>query len=273
MDGLASLLKQLAEAVLWPFDMMPRRLGLVMFSVVTGLLLLLLVGKVTPQNRLKHAREQMSSAIYELRLFLDSPRRIFMAQARLVLWSLNYLAFLLPAFVVLLPVLALLYGPLEVRYGLQPLRADQNVLVRVELKEPAPSAEQATVDGGENVRLAAPPVLIADEPALYLKVAVAETGQHRIRIQGPGWDVDKRISADPSPEAKVSAERRAGLSHLLALGTEAPLPSDGPVTAVTIAHTARTQNWGGVDLPWWLVWLLVATAVALAFKKRFGVTL
>ena len=210
MDGLASVLKQLAEVLLWPFDMMPRRLGLVMFSVVTGLLLLLLVGKITPQNRLKHAREQMSSAIYELRLFLDSPRRIFMAQARLVLWSLNYLAFLLPAFVVLLPVLALLYGPLEVRYGLQPLRADQTVLVRVELKEPMPAAEQATVDGGENVRLAAPPVLVVDEPALYLRLGVAETGQHRIRIQAPGWEVDKRIRPIPTPMPRSAPSAARG---------------------------------------------------------------
>ena len=45
------------------------------------------------------------------------------------------------------------------------------------------------------------------------------------------------------------------------------------MTGVTILHTARTQSWGGVDLPWWLVWLLIATAVALAFKRRFGVTL
>jgi hypothetical protein len=209
MDGLASVLKQLAEAALWPFDILPPRLGLIMFSVVSGLLLLLLVGKVTPQNRLKHAREQMTSAIYELRLFLDSPRRIFVAQSRLVLWSLNYLAYLLPAFVLLLPPLAVLYGPLEIRYGLEPLRPEQTALVRIDLKEADPAAEQAIVDGGTTVRLAAPPVLVASEKALYLRVGVSEPGLHRMRIQAPGWAVDKRISAETRPDAKVSAERRA----------------------------------------------------------------
>ncbi len=273
MDGLASLIKQLAEALLWPFDFLPPRAGLAAFSAVSGLLMLVLVGKATPQERLKHAREQMTSAIYELRLFLDSPRRIFVAQARLVLWSLNYLAFLLPAFVLLTPVLALLYAPLETRYGLEPLHPDQTVLMRIQLRNPVAAAEEATVDGGNSVRLAAPPVLVADEKALYLRLTVAEAGQHRIKIQAPGWQVEKTISAESRPEARVSAERRSGLAHVLAMGNEPPLSSDGPVAGVLVIHPPRRQSWAGVQMPWWVASLLVATLVALAFKRRLGVTL
>jgi hypothetical protein len=272
MSELASMLRQVAEALLWPFDILPRRLGLLVFAVVSGLLMLLLVGKVTPQGRLKHAREQMSSAIYELRLYLDSPRRIFVAQGRLVLWSLNYLAYLLPAFAVLLPILALLYAPLEVRYGLAPLEAE-SALVRIDLREPLPAAEQAKVDGGTNVKLAAPPVLLPDERVLYLRLGIAERGLHRVRIEVGGWQVEKRISAENSPDGEVSAERRAGLSHLFALGNEPPLPSDGPVSAVVVSHDPRDLSFVGLEMPWWVFWLVVATVVALAFKKRLGVTL
>jgi hypothetical protein len=274
MSELASMLRQVAEALLWPFDILPRKLGLLAFAVVTGLLMLLLVGKVTPQGRLKHAREQMSSAIYELRLYLDSPRRIFVAQGRLVLWSLNYLAYLLPAFALLLPILALLYAPLEVRYGLAPLATETDALVRIDLREPLPaSAEQAKVDGGTTVKLAAPPVLLADERALYLRVEISERGLHRVRIEAPGWQVEKRISAEARTDGEVSAERRSGLAHLFALGNEPPLPSDGPVSAVVVSHESRNQSFVGLEMPWWVFWLVVATVVALAFKKRLGVTL
>jgi hypothetical protein len=273
MGELASTLRQVAEVLFWPFDLMPRRLALVLFSVATGLLILLLVGKVTPQVRLKHARDQMSSAIYELRLFLDSPRRIFLAQGRLVLWSLNYLAFLLPAFALLLPIMAMFYGPLETRYGLTPLQAEEDVLIRVDLREALPVAERATVSGGTALRLVAPPVLLAEERTLYLRVAILEPGVHPLRIQAPGWQVDKRISAGGRADLPVSAERRAGIAHLVAAGTEPPLPGDGPVSGVLVVHAARTQSWAGVEMPWWLLWLIVATVVALAFRRRFGVTL
>jgi hypothetical protein len=273
MDELASMLRQVAEALLWPFDILPRRLGLLVFSVVSGLLMLLVVGKATPQARLKHARDQMTSSIYELRLFLDSPRRIFQAQGRLVLWSLNYLAYLLPAFALLLPLLALLYAPLEIRYGLSPIEKDSDALVRVDLRRPLPEAERATVDGGTSVRLAAPPVLVAGEQVLYLRLGIAERGLHRVKIQAPGWQVEKKISAEARPDLPVSAERRAGLGHLFALGNESPLPSDGPVSAVVVTHLPREQSWAGFAMPWWVFWLVVATVVALAFKRRFGVTL
>jgi hypothetical protein len=273
MDELASMFRQVAEALLWPFDILPSRLGLLVFAVVSGLLMLLVVGKATPQARLKHAREQMSSAIYELRIFLDNPQRIFMAQGRLVLWSLNYLAYLLPAFALLLPVLALLYAPLEVRYGLSPLRSGGDALVRIDLRAPVAASEQATVDGGSAVRLVAPPVLVAEERVLYLRLGITGNGLHRVRITAPGWQVEKVISAEARTDAPVSAERRAGLGHLFALGDEPPLPSDGPVAAVVVSHAPREQSWAGIEMPWWVLWLLVATVVALAFKKRFGVTL
>jgi hypothetical protein len=273
MGELASALKQMAEVLLWPFDLLPRMLALVLFSVATGLLMLVVVGKVTPQARLKHAREQMTSSIYELRLFLDSPRRIFSAQGRLVLWSLNYLAYLLPAFALLLPVLVMFFAPLEIRYGLTPLRAEEDALVRMDLSAPVPAAERTTVDGGTAIRLAAPPVLVADERVLYLRLAILEPGRHLLRIKGPGWQVEKKISADRLGDPMVSAERRSGLAHLTAAGNEAPLPADGPVTAVVVVHAAREQSWAGVEMPWWLAWLIIATVVALAFKRRFGVTL
>ncbi len=273
MDELASMSRQVAEALLWPFDILPRRLGLLVFSVVSGLLMLLVVGKATPQARLKHAREQMSSAIYELRIFLDNPRRIFVAQGRLVLWSLNYLAYLLPAFALLLPVLALLFAPLEIRYGLTPLSPGTDALVRVDLRAPLAAAEQATVEGGTAVRLVAPPVLVADERVLYLRLGILEKGLHRVRISAPGWQVEKILSAEGGGDRPVSAERRAGLGQLFALGNEPPLPSDGPVAAVVVTHLEREQSWAGIEMPWWIFWLLVATVVALAFKKRFGVTL
>lgn len=267
------MLRQLAEALLWPFDILPRRLGLLVFSVVSGLLMLLVVGKATPQARLKHARDQMTSAIYELRLFLDSPRRIFHAQGRLVLWSLNYLAYLLPAFALLLPMLALLYAPLEVRYGLTPVGGDGDALVRVDLRRPTPESEQATVEGGNTVRLAAPPVLVAGEQVLYLRLGISERGLHRVRIEAPGWRIEKKISAEARSDLPVSAERRAGLGHLFAVGNEAPLPSDGPVSGITVTHLPREQSWVGFSMPWWMFWLIVATVVALALKRRFGVTL
>ena len=272
MGDFPRISRGVLEALLWPFDRLPSVLGLTVFSVVSGILMLLVVGQATPQKRLKVARDRMSAAVYEVRLFMDSPLRIFAAQGRLVLWSLLYLVYLLPAFLILLPPLALLYAPLEARYGLAPLSTDEPVLVKIHFPPPAAPSEEVTLDGIASLDVTAPPVFVEDEGILYVRLSASTRGSHMVELSGRGWAVEKRLTLDKTAIV-VSAERRAGLGHLWALGNEPPLPLRGLVDAVTVVHPPRTENWLGLPIPWWAYWLIVATVVALLFRKRFGVTL
>ena len=60
--------------------------------------------------------------------------------------------------------------------------------------------------------------------------------------------------------------------HLFALGDEPPLDSAG-VTSVAVAHTPQNLDVLGLELPWWLYWLIVSIAAALALRRPMGVVL
>ena len=272
MAEIARVTRWLVETSLWPFDRLPGAIGLTAFAVVTGLLILAVVARTTPRRRLTLARDRMSAAIYEIRLYLDSPRRIFSAQRRLLAWSGLYLLYLSPAFLVMLPFLALFYAPLEIRHGLAAVPPGDGTLVRIQLSRAPRGSGEVRVEGGWAVRLSAPPVLVADEGVLYLRLSIAAAGVHPLRITGDGWQVDKRVVAEAKANP-ISAERRAGVGALWAMGNEPPLPAGGPVTAVTVVHPPSSRRFAGLSIPWWLYWLLVATAVAFALRKRFGVAL
>jgi hypothetical protein len=275
MTALAAPLRRLIEALLWPFDQLPPLLGLLLLSVLSGVAMLAVVGLTTPQRRLRVARDLMSSAIYEIRLFLDSPGHIVRAQLRLLVYSTRYLLCLVPALLVLLPPLALLFAPLHARYGLAPLSPDGPALLRIQL-DPAAAAtldpHQISLAPAEAVQLDAPPVLVADEAVMYLRLRLRGPGIHQAVVRAPSWTVDKRISAQPGA-AIVDVERRRGLGSLLAIGTEPALPSAGPVQVLALDHPQRPPPWETLPAPWWLLWLLVATATALALRRRMGVTL
>ena len=273
MDLVARFVGLGARLVLAPFDQLPRTLGLTAFAAFCGLLMLAVVAWTTPQRRLAVARDRMSSAVYEVRLFLDSPWRVLVAQMRLLGWSVVYLVYLLPAVLVLAPVLALFYGPLEARFGLRPLSAGETALVRVALDRgrATAAAELVTTEVPAGVRLDAPPVLEESAGVLFLRFVVATPGQHEVRLAGPGWGVVKLLSVGPS--RIVHGDRRAGLGGLLAVGGERLLPGAGPVRSVSVAHAPATGTWLGLPLPWWGYWLLVSTLVALALRKRFRVAL
>lgn len=257
-------------AILEPFDRLGPTLGLVSFSVLTGLGMLWVIGKVTPQGRLAVARDRMAAAVYELRIFLDSPRRILAAQLRLIGLCGLYVALLLPATLVVLPPLALWWGPLEARHGLEPLRAGDPALVRVRLASSG-SGHTVAVAGATGARVTAPAVTTEDGATVYLRLALEGGGEHALALDVDGVRVTKRLSARPGQA--VDAERRAGLWQLVAAGGEPPLPRGGPVAALDVLHAPSERRFAGLRLPWWGAWLAVATATALLMRRPLGVTL
>lgn len=276
MTEAATALKTGLGLLLWPLNLLPATAALVSCAVLVGAGMLLVIKYTTPQARLRVARDRMSSAIYELRLYLDNPRRILAAQRRLCLWSAAYLIYLLPSLALLLGPLGLLYAPLEARYGLDPVPLGQPVLLRVDLSptvsdEDRRAAAQATIAGSLAVSLTAAPVLVSGS-TLYMRLRVGALGTHDITVKTPTFSLDKQVSASRSATV-MSVERRAGLAGMLAIGGEAPLPDAGKVTAVTVIHPTATQRWLGLPIPWWLFGLMVATATAFGLRRRFGVVL
>lgn len=253
--------------------------SLTVISVVSGAFMLWVVGLTTPQRRLERARAQVAAAIYEMRLFLDSPRRIFAAQGRLFGWFAVYMVLLLPAFVVLTVPLGVLLLHLETRHGLMPLPVGQPVVVRVDLDA---DRESGGVDGyqvtgapagpDDAIRITAPPLFLERERQVYLRVHIDQPGEFRLAIDTGRGQVYKRLSAG-SDASRANPERHSGIAAWWQIGTEAPLAGEHGVAAISVTHPDRPQDWLGWGLPWWAYWLLVATVVALLLRRPLGVVL
>src|SRR5262245_58541935 len=93
-------IRWLVERFVGLFDPLPPLLSLTIVPVLTAWFLVVVVKRVSPQRRLARSRDQMAAAIFEMRLFLDAPRRVFAAQGRLIAWTVHYLACMVPAAVI-----------------------------------------------------------------------------------------------------------------------------------------------------------------------------
>ncbi|RMH39034.1 MAG: hypothetical protein D6689_17810 [Deltaproteobacteria bacterium] len=269
MAAIARALAGATNALLAPFDWIPRPWDLVLVSVATGALILWILKWTTRPAWIARARDQMAAAIYEIRLFLDSPRRVFASQGRFLMWSGAYIGALLPGLLVASAPLGLLYVQLDRRHGAGPVEVGKPVVVRVDLADGVDGAD-VSVAPAAGVRATAPPLYDADEGRVYLRVEVAEPGTHELSIAAGGDRITKRIVADPRARA-VDPVRARGLAALWSPGSEPPLADDGPVVRVQVAHPPRPDPWLGVAMPWWLYWLVIATIAALALRKPFGV--
>lgn len=242
-------------------------------SIVTGVILLVVVRYTTPQRWVETARARMTSAIYETRLFLDDPKRVLIAQGRLLAWSAAYITTMLPAFVVVAVPLGLLYLHLDARHGLLPLPMNRDFVVRVELVE---GRDPGTVSLGalpEGITATAAPVRSAALGRVYFRLRATREGAFELPLRTGDTTTSKRLVASTGdrPATAVSPVRGGGLALLWLATLEPPLDGTGPIASVSVAHEGRTDTWLG--MPWWLYWLLVATLAALVLKKPLRVTL
>lgn len=271
MTAVYGWVRAAADAVVWPFDLVGGWLGLTLFSVLSGAGMLWVMGRTTDQAGMERAKDQMTAAVYELRLYLDAPRKAMAAQGRLAWWNLRYIAHMTPAFLWLALPLALLYAPLDERHGWAPLATAEPVVVTVGLGEGADGAT-LTVDGGEGPLAVTAPILVdRDRQRAYLRVEASAEGRHILRLSLGDQAIDKAVVVG-GEAPRVSTERHGGWMHLFALGDEPALASAG-VTSVAVAHTPRNLDVLGLELPWWLYWLIVSIAAALALRRPMGVVL
>lgn len=272
MSTIADAIHALVELVLAPFDWMPAAWGLTLVSVLTGAMALWIVGKTTRQRTLERTRDRMAACIYEIRLFLDSPRRVASAQWALLVTSAKYVVILLPALVAMALPLGVLYLHLEPRHGVAPAQAGEPVVVAVDVADGVDGYGVGPAGDQDGVTVTAPPLFDEAARRVYLRVEIADPGTHTLRVRAGEHTVEKRIDADPDARI-VSLERRSGVAALWAIGDEPALPGDAGIERIGVAYEDARGNWLWLSLPWWLFWIGLATVAAFALRRPMGVTL
>jgi hypothetical protein len=249
------------ELAFVPLDRLPEGPALLVVSVASGALALLAVKRTTDQRRLAAARDQLTSGVLEMRIYLDSPRRVLRAQWRVVQWTARYVAAALPAVLVLALPFTLLFVHLMVRHEVAPVPVGQDVLLKVEAE-------------GDTLVLRTPPGVehtasfTSVSGTFYARLRPTEPGRHLLELRVGDRSETKLLVAGDGRGAS-SPERRSGLATLWGVGVERGLT--GGITRISIEHPAAHRSWFG--MPWWLVWLVVSTGTALVLRRPMKVVI
>ncbi len=273
MTWIAHILHRTIGLLLVPFDFMGPLLGLTLLSGLTGVAMLWIYGKTTPQDRIKKAKDKMTAAVYEVRLYLDSPKRVLAATGRMLAWTTAHLALMLPAFIVIGPPMGLLLLHMDMRYGKAPLPVNEQVLVKIKVRN-KDAAQKVSVKASSKspIQVTAPMLFIEKEKTLYVRTEIKKRGTHSLNININGDSTTKRLTATQNP-GKLSISRSSGFSSLWAQTTEPPLKPEGAIESIRVEHPENNRTWAGIPIPWWGYWLLVSFLVAWLLSRRLGVEL
>jgi hypothetical protein len=259
--------RALGDALWAPFGWLPALAGLLLLCAACGVVLLLAFRVLTPQRALRRTKDQMSAALYEMRVFGDAPGLVLRAQGRALWQTLRYLLFALPSFVLLVPLLATMVTRAALDLELRPLAPRESALVTLVLDRPLPRTA-LRVESGPGLRVLPPQVWTPEGDRVHVAVRAERGGVHTLSIRAGTQIADKQIAA---AGARVSPVRARADSVELLWSREPPLPGDGPVRRVEVVYPEQRLRWLG--LPWYLHLLVLSMLVALALRRRLGVVL
>jgi len=246
-------------------------ISLAALGIALGLVLLLVLRKVSNQQAIRNIRRQIQACLYELRLFIDEPGLIWRAQGRLLWLNVRHLALMLrPALILALPML-ILFSVLEPFYGKAPLPVGDASLVTVKLAHPpGPLVAAPILQPPDGINVETPAVRMQGTGQVCWRIRPAKATSGPLRIVFPTEIATKQIVSGTRPG--FLSMKRVRLSwRLLLHPTEYPLPT-GNVEWISVDYPSRAIGWLGLELPWF-VWLLVfsmATALVLMRPLRIA---
>ncbi|MCH8146592.1 MAG: hypothetical protein IH987_01150 [Planctomycetes bacterium] len=255
-DGVYALLSPL-----------PIWAGLVLLSAVAGVVMLVAFGRLSNQEGIVRAKDDIKANLLSLKLYKDNLRATFTAQMRLMGAIVRLQRHMLfPVLILSLPMLLAL-AQMGIRYQWRPLGVGERTTVTLRLS--------SAYEKGTAVELEA-----SDGFAVEADVPGGGTTVWRIRGTAPGrhtmwFHVDGKrfakelVVGDRFGRVSPLRPRSVWTSQLL-YPVETPLSAQEPAETIEIRYPDRESIIYGADY-WVLTFFVVSMAVALMCRPVFDV--
>lgn len=273
MGAFIKALTGLFDLVFLPFRSLPPVWGLTVVSLVTGLIMLWLWGKVSNQDAIKVVRDRIRGNLIGIRLFGDDLGLLFRLQGRIIGQTLVYMRYaLFPMLILIVPVILVL-TQLHLRYEARPLLPDEQAVVRVELREGVPVDGAVRLEVPAGVRVETPPVHAASIHEVSWRIRAEEPGSYELQVHTAEGSLGKELRV--GKEWGTTSPRRTGKGFfdLLLYSGEDPIPASSPVARIDVTYPAQDPPLTvfGFGIHWLVFFFVASLAFGFLFRKPFGV--
>ena len=241
--------------------------SLAALSVVCGLGIAWVFGRLTDHLALKTLRRRLQANLLEIRLFSDDPRLVWRAQLALFRDNLRLIALLLRPMLVLLLPMAWLLLQLDSVYGTKSLEIGQPAVVTAQMATALTPQDAASI-------LAAPPGIAVETPPvrsfadrqISWRVRPIEPVRGSLRLTLRGKIVEKTIEA--GDRGLFLSRRRAHSLYAFLTHVEEARITDPDVAWLDVDYPGANVRIAGIALPWPAWFLLISSASAWIFARR-----
>jgi hypothetical protein len=269
---LMNIISRIFDALLFPFKGLHPVVGLLVISIVTGIVMLVIFGKVTNQSALRRVKGLIVASIIEIWLFKDRPSLMFGAAGRILRHNLNYLRYSLVAVVFVIVPVVLIMVQLGVRYSHRPLHPSEEAIVVAKLDGVAVAGSDVALVVPDGLEVVTPALRLEDEGEINWKIRASKPGSYDLILKGSGFEAAKQVVVVNNSFMKLAPIRAKAASwDFFLYPAEKPLSGDSPVKSIQLTYPPSSL--GGLYLfPVWLwIFFVVSIAAGFALKGFFRV--
>jgi hypothetical protein len=266
------ILTTLFDLFFRPFQPFDPIWALAVISLVAGVLMLWLFGKVSDQETIRAVRDNIRGNLIGVRLFGDDIGLLFLLQGRVMRQTLTYLRHaLIPILVMIVPVMFILIQ-MNLRFAQRPLEPGESSIVKVKLRDPALISEGLTLETPPGVKLETPAVRVPSIMEVSWRIRAEQSGRHKLLVKAAGGDALEKELVVGEGWGKVSTLRtgKSIIDKLLYPG-EPPIPSSSPVQSIELVYPPLDISAFGWNLNWIFLFFVLSLVFGYAFKGVLGV--
>ena len=262
------------DIILAPFAGMHPIVGLLVVSVVTGVVMLFIFGKTSNQKMIAATKDKLKAHIMEMWIFRNAPSVMFRAMGNVVRYNLQYLKHSLRPIVFLFVPVLFIMVQLGIRYAHEPLVPGDVTVVTVVLADGVRATEaDVTLEAPDGIRVVSPALRMDAVGEIEWKIAADRCGTGTLSVVTSGGTVDKVVVVGENLGTVrfASLRPRAGTWDAFLYPAEQPIRRDSIVHSITIHYEAKQGLLFGLTFHWLWIFFGVSVIAGFALKGFFGI--
>jgi uncharacterized membrane protein (DUF106 family) len=288
MSPVNAALRVLFDVLNAPFRGLPAMVGVVVWSLVAAVAMLVVFKHTSNQERIAAVKARIHACLFEIRLFNDDLAAIFRAQFEILRHNLVYLSLSVKPMLWMIVPLVLVIAHLQFHYGYHALQPGDRTILKLTLAEDWP--ERLGVDAAGNparppIELRVPDGLKRETPGVWVpslgemtwRLAASSWGDYQVEIAVGDQTYSKAVRVSEDLVRLSPVRPSTGFLSQLTWPAEAPLPAHGVVREISVEYPAGEIGLLGWHMQWEYAWMAAFFVLSIIFafvlRKRFGVTI
>jgi hypothetical protein len=243
----------------------------IVFSIVIGLLMIVLFGYTSDQKAIGIAKDQLKAHLLAVRLFQDQLHVVMGSYGRILRGTGRYLKLaFMPLLYVILPITFLIVQ-LDRYLGSTGIQTNTPFLLTVRVSNP---------DVINDVALELPPEVSMTAPAVHApaareiiwRLAATKEGAYEVKLAAAGQSVTKSVNVSTDVVRVSPVRLRGQFWERVFSSAESALPDSSPIESVAVDYPERNIDlYGFYEINWIWLFFILSMIAGFIFKELLGI--